>query len=228
MTEVVPPYTDMLWVTLRVLASLGGSASISELDGAVIEAAGWTEPQQQVLHGDGPKTEIEYRLAWARTYLKGMGLLINSSRGVWSVTDVGRGASERELPGLHAAYTAAIRRRKNSQSAVNTSGVVVTADSAAGSQEDGDPTSDSDWRDGLLEALMALQPAAFERVAQRLLREAGFLSATVTGRSGDGGIDGLGVYQLSLLSFPVFFQCKRDNGHGKLPGDGHLAARWRT
>ncbi len=212
MTEVVPPYTDMLWVTLRVLASLGGSASISELDGAVIEAAGWTEPQQQVLHGDGPKTEIEYRLAWARTYLKGMGLLINSSRGVWSVTDVGRGASERELPGLHAAYTAAIRRRKNSQSAVNTSGVVVTADSAAGSQEDGDPTSDSDWRDGLLEALMALQPAAFERVAQRLLREAGFLSATVTGRSGDGGIDGLGVYQLSLLSFPVFFQCKRYRG----------------
>ncbi len=32
------------------------------------------------------------------------------------------------------------------------------------------------------------------------------------GRSGDGGIDGLGVYQLSLLSFPVFFQCKRYRG----------------
>ena len=34
----------------------------------------------------------------------------------------------------------------------------------------------------------------------------------VTGRSGDGGIDGLGVYQISLLSFPVFFQCKRYSG----------------
>src|SRR6185437_11464550 len=33
-----------------------------------------------------------------------------------------------------------------------------------------------------------------------------------TGRSGDGGIDGLGVYQISLLSFPVFFQCKRYSG----------------
>ena len=34
----------------------------------------------------------------------------------------------------------------------------------------------------------------------------------VTGRTGDGGIDGLGVYQISLLSFPVFFQCKRYSG----------------
>lgn len=56
---------------------------------------------------------------------------------------------------------------------------------------------------------MRLDPAGFERLAQRLLREAAFVSATVTGRSGDGGIDGLGVYRMSLVSFPVFFQCKR-------------------
>jgi len=54
-----------------------------------------------------------------------------------------------------------------------------------------------------------MKPDGFERLAQRLLREAGFISATVTGRSGDGGIDGLGVYRMSLVSFPVFFQCKR-------------------
>jgi restriction system protein len=57
-----------------------------------------------------------------------------------------------------------------------------------------------------------MSPNAFERLAQRLLRESGFSSAVVTGRSGDGGIDGLGVYQISLLSFPVFFQCKRYSG----------------
>jgi restriction system protein len=59
---------------------------------------------------------------------------------------------------------------------------------------------------------MALPADTFERLAQRLLREAGFLTATVTGRSGDGGIDGIGVYRMSLLSFPVFFQCKRYKG----------------
>jgi hypothetical protein len=55
-------------------------------------------------------------------------------------------------------------------------------------------------------------PDRFERLARRLLREAGFIPATVTGRSGDGGIDGIGVYRLSLVSFPVFFQCKRYKG----------------
>jgi len=57
-----------------------------------------------------------------------------------------------------------------------------------------------------------MDPSGFERLAQRLLREAGFVSTQVTGRSGDGGIDGLGVYRMSLVSFPVFFQCKRYRG----------------
>jgi restriction system protein len=34
----------------------------------------------------------------------------------------------------------------------------------------------------------------------------------VKGQSGDGGIDGLGLLRLNLLSFRVFFQCKRYKG----------------
>jgi restriction system protein len=68
------------------------------------------------------------------------------------------------------------------------------------------------WKETLLEILMGMDPGAFERLARRLLREAGFTNVTVTGRSGDGGIDGTGVYQLSLVSFPVVFQCKRYRG----------------
>jgi len=59
---------------------------------------------------------------------------------------------------------------------------------------------------------MLMQPDAFERLAKRLLREADFASVNVTGKSGDGGIDGMGVYRLGLVSFPVFFQCKRYRG----------------
>jgi restriction system protein len=72
--------------------------------------------------------------------------------------------------------------------------------------------NEEDWKNQLLESLMAMDPAGFERLAQRLLREADFISVNVTGRTGDGGIDGLGIYRLSLLSFPVFFQCKRYRG----------------
>ncbi len=74
---------------LQAVAELGGSASISEIVETVIKREGFSDAQQAVLHNDGPETEIGYRLAWARTYLKGMGLLTNSSRGVWALTDNG-------------------------------------------------------------------------------------------------------------------------------------------
>ena len=58
-----------------------------------------------------------------------------------------------------------------------------------------------------------MEPAAFERLTQRMLREAGFSQVEVTGRTGDGGIDGKGVYKIGgLVGFTVMFQCKRYKG----------------
>ena len=74
------------------------------------------------------------------------------------------------------------------------------------------PADTEGWKEKLLKQMLATSPAGFERLAQRLLRAAGFINTTVTGRSGDGGIDGVGVYRLSLVSFPVFFQCKKYKG----------------
>jgi restriction system protein len=69
-----------------------------------------------------------------------------------------------------------------------------------------------EWRDRLLSVLQAIPPGRFERLCQRVLRESGFTQVEVTGKSGDGGIDGIGVLRISLLSFQVFFQCKRYRG----------------
>jgi len=77
---------------------------------------------------------------------------------------------------------------------------------------DSGPGEDPSWKEQLLDRLMAMPPDGFERLTQRLLREADFDSVKVTGQSGDGGIDGLGVYRMGLVSFPVFFQCKRYRG----------------
>ena len=78
---------------------LGGSASISEIVETVIKREVFSDAQQAMLHNDGPETEIGYRLAWARTYLKAMDLLTNSSQGVWALIDdgtasAGQGPSE--------------------------------------------------------------------------------------------------------------------------------------
>src|SRR5260370_41397587 len=85
----VPPYHELLLPALQGVGELGGSASIGEIVETVTERERFSFAQQAVLHNDGPETEIGYRLAWARTYLKGMGLLTNSSRGVWALTDDG-------------------------------------------------------------------------------------------------------------------------------------------
>jgi len=72
--------------------------------------------------------------------------------------------------------------------------------------------SEISWRDQLLDCLLKMDPSAFERLCQRILRESGFVKVEVTGRSGDSGIDGIGVLRVNLLSFHVFFQCKRWKG----------------
>lgn len=202
--SAVPSYQELLWPTLQAVVAIGGSGVIDEIVEGVVDTEGFSEEQQSILHGGGPRTEIEYRLAWSRTYLKGMGLLDNSARGVWAVTDRGRGVSKGEVADLHAEYAAALRLKRRGRP----KSMLVDEPRSSGHEDE----APRDWREELLAALMRLEPSGFERLAQRLLREAGFINTTVTGRSGDGGIDGLGVYRLSLVSFPVFFQCKRYRG----------------
>jgi restriction system protein len=217
----IPSYKDLLWPTLRAVRAMGDSGTIEEIVEKVIELEGFTEEQQSVQHGDGPRSELEYRLAWARTYLKGMGALINSTRGVWSTTELGRKMTEDDVVRRHAEYKAQVRAAARKKATVD---APTPGNGAAGDNDDpdpqiGDPEADDgdavaygDWKEQLLEVLLAIPPDQFERLARRLLREAGFINATVTGKTGDGGIDGIGVYRLSLVSFPVFFQCKRYRG----------------
>ena len=66
-----------------------------------------------------------------------------------------------------------------------------------------------DWKEQLLSVLTKIDPSAFERLCQRILRESGFTKVEVTGKSSDGGIDGIGILRMNLVSFTVLFQCKR-------------------
>lgn len=193
-----------MWPTLQAIRAMGGSGTIQEIADKVMGISGFSEEQQNVLHGKGPQTEIEYRLAWARWLLKSAGALDNSARGVWSLTDQGRTMTEEDV----AASVRQVRTRLRTERRQRR-GQVHRDGSTEGDEEGG---AEQSWKEQLLDALLAMPPDRFERLAQRLLREAGFISVSVTGRSGDEGIDGLGVYRLSLVSFPVFFQCKRYRG----------------
>jgi restriction system protein len=194
------PYDALMNPLLHVLKALGGSGTIEELNAKVIEAVGFSDEQLEIIHDPerGSQTEVEYRLAWARTYLKRYGVIDNSSRGVWALTAKGRELDEVN-PQAVKRYMAAEQRKK------------VQVDGEKDELET--VTEQLSWREELMNVLLKLDPAAFERLVQRLLRESGFIQVEVTGRSGDGGIDGKGILRLGdLLSFHVIFQCKRYHG----------------
>ena len=203
----VPRYRELLNPVLQAIKRLGGSASIDELDEEVTKSLPLTEKDIAEPH-DARQTELEYQLAWARTYLKGYGLLDNSSRGVWVLTPKGREVDAIE-PREVERFVRDQSRKKRPKLAKGPSQDAVKL----GPPELAEAVLEQTWRDDLLATLLGLRPDAFERLCQRLLRESGFVEVKVTGRSGDGGIDGVGIVRLGgLLGFPVLFQCKRYQG----------------
>jgi restriction system protein len=151
------------------------------------------------------------QVAWARQYLVWEGLLDGSKRGVWTLATTGSqtSLSDEQSRALFLKWVQLhqeARRTAQDESAqpgavskVNTATVPILEDEVEEAR--------------LLGVLRALSPAGFERVCQRLLRESGFESVTVTGRSHDGGIDGVGVLQLNpFVRMKALFQCKRYKG----------------
>ena len=123
------------------------------------------------------QTEVAYRLAWARTYLKKYGLLENSTRGVWALTAKAK-ETEQVDPQDVVRTVRSLDKKEFPETDTETSVPPEV------SQEE-------EWKQKLHAILtQKLAPAAFERLVQRLLRESGFTQVEVTGRIGDGGIDG--------------------------------------
>ena len=190
----LPSYDAFLNPIIDALHALGGSGTIEEINTKIIEATGLTDEQLEMLHDleKGSQTEVEYRLAWARTYLKKYEILENSSRGIWALTAKGKQNGHVNPSTIKRYVTELSRKGKGQKGEVTEVNMQIS------------------WREELINVLLNIHPAAFERLIQRMLRESGFTQVEVTGRSGDGGVDGKGIMRLNgLLSFHVIFQCKR-------------------
>jgi restriction system protein len=197
----IPTVQVLIPATVAVLKGLGGSGSNEEIHDAAAAFFNLSNEQIEMAHKAGSSdTRFAYRLRWARTYLKKVGAVDNTERGIWTLTPKGRDMSVVELKDVHRQVQA--MRQKPQGSAIAPAAEEVGPDSDADVEEIA-------WRERLLSTLRALKPDAFERLCQRVLRDSGFSKVEVTGRSGDGGIDGYGVLRVKLVSFQVIFQCKR-------------------
>ena len=205
--ERTPNRPGIMLVIIEALIALGGSASNNEIDEKVIELEGVTEEEQKIVFRDN-SSKLHYYLGWARTFLKHGDALANSSRGVWVLTEKGSAITKmEETTAILKQFEQEKRKRVRSDrqgAQTVTGGIIEPAD-------DG-PEEAEEWKSSLLAVLNAMQPDSFERLSQRLLREAGFIKVEVRGKSGDGGIDGIGVLRVGLVSFQIYFQCKRWKG----------------
>ena len=201
-----PRFVRYFGPVLRALRDLGGSARPREVTEHVAIAERVSEEERSETLESG-SSRFNNLVAWARFYLSKGGYIDSSRHGVWSLTDLGR---------QHAGMThpEALKLFKELHRRMTKATAAAAAEAATGEGVGSDESpSDETYQDQVLKLLGALPPRGFERFCQRVLREAGFQEVTVTGRSGDGGIDGIGILQVNpLVSFKVLFQCKRYKG----------------
>ena len=157
-----PKYYEFMNPTLQALRAGGGTLTNGEIFNAIINLMQLPdEVLDRKQHGRN-LSEAEYRISWARSYLKKAGYLTQSARGVWALTSQGK------------------------------------------------ETDSVDGRAIMTEVHKTNAARRKEKATHQALQES---QGEVTGRSGDGGIDGKGVLRLGgLINFQVVFQSKRYAG----------------
>lgn len=199
--KLCPSYDNFFEPTIKALEMLGGSGTNDEIYKKILLITNLPDDVIEEMHSF-TLTEVEYRVAWAKTYLKNYGAIENSKQGVWSLTE--KGAQMLKSGKIDSTeirrYTQKKSKRKHKES------------------EDTPVIELRSWREQIADRLFSLDPYAFEKLAQRLLRECGFTDVEVAKKSGDGGIDGTGKLRINgVFSFNVAFQCKRYKGQVGAP-----------
>jgi restriction system protein len=203
-TQRGPAFIRFFSPLIQALHQLGGSGKPTEVYDRIVQNLKLPDEKVAETTKSGA-TRVENQIHWARFYLARAGYIDSSQRGVWRLTEKGLATDSLEGDEAYALFKTLHAQLQSSN------------DRPQATQLSQEPVMDevgiqpiTDYRTALLATLVGLPPGGFERVCQRLLRESGFERVTVTGRSGDGGIDGIGVVQVTpFVSFKALFQCKR-------------------
>src|SRR5438128_2744301 len=134
--NAVPTFDELMDPTVQALKRLGGSASIDELVPELVRILGLPQEVADIPHGNTGRTELEYRSAWARTYLRKVGLVENSERGIWALTP--KGVQAGTVDGRKIAREVARQFQSDRPS--------TSASSTAATEQ---PEGDAPWEDRL-------------------------------------------------------------------------------
>jgi len=197
-----PDFTKYFAPIIEILKELGGSGNPGEITDLIIDRYNISEDELELRNKNGGST-VKNRIAWARFYLVKGGVLDSTKRGVWTLKPNALELIDIDKPGEFFSRIHGIFEKKETTNA-------TVLDPIGIDEEIEEKVEEENYRVQVLDIVKNLPPSGFERLCQRLLRESGFSQVKVTGKSGDGGIDGYGVLELNpLMSFKVLFQSKR-------------------
>ena len=208
MSKSQKPMHLRFWIPIiEVLKELSGSGKAAEVVDLVVEKMQISEEAlSETLQNGGSK--IYNQISWARFFLVRLGYLDSSQRGVWTLTEKGLKA-KLDDDDFHEELKIHKRKRREERKKLKDEKIIEKEES----NDEEEMLEGNDYRADMLNIIKAIPPNGFERLCQRLLRESGFEQVKVTGKSGDGGIDGHGILQVNpFVSFNVLFQCKRYQG----------------
>lgn len=203
----VPDIRSLINPTFKALKSLGGTATNSEICDKVIGIMNLSPEIAEKQHIRNNQTELEYRLAWARTALKKAKVINNTSSRTWSITS--EYISFTDLTDDVIDFAMSLKSipyskiESTEDSVINTDAVsdyIMSAPDAA------------PWREQVHEALISMEPYKFEKLCAFILRKCGLTDIKVTSKSHDRGIDGtcrLYMDEPQIFSDLIAFQCKR-------------------
>jgi restriction system protein len=152
-TPSVPSFDALMWPTLEALKAMGGSGTNEELLTKVIEVANIPPDVQAVQHTDHRQTKLNYNLAWAKTYLKKVGAIDNSSRGVWSITKLGETLTPADVRSVPSRVRKQVSEDRRAREPPKPAQDVLELESGEGVE-----TVNTYWKDELLAVVRALTP----------------------------------------------------------------------
>lgn len=216
----IPDFQSVMLPFLEALSD-GREWRMRDVTDALANRFQLTPQEREEMLPSGQQTLFSNRVAWAKTHLKGAGLVSNPNRGKVTLSDEGRRVLASHSDAINCRF---LRQYPSYLELIGRS----RADDA-GAEEDTVDSTESDQTplelmdesfhalrrataDELLMKLRACSPGFFEKIVVKLLQAMGYGGVTgealVTGRSGDAGIDGI-IKEDKLGLDVVCIQAKR-------------------
>lgn len=204
-----PEFVRYFGPLLDALRSLGNSGTPTEVLDKIANDLSLSDEKLNETNKSG-QSRVYNQVHWARFYLTREGLLDGSERGIWRLTERGRKAklSSAEALEVFKRLHSAIKVEREAGEADSSESETTPALSESAEQLP--PIEEASHRAQLVLILRTMSPKGFEHFAAFLLRKSGFTEVNVTGKSNDGGIDGIGYLRINpMMTTSVLFQCKR-------------------